>query len=112
MNDFSVRIAYHNRSMENVGEETYDFKQYSEMLKRHLMKVIVDVEDIIYYLEGGKPKEEWNVGTVERFQRIRHKLLDQANAIERLPQNLYYKGINCMSVNLSEIIAREINALN
>jgi hypothetical protein len=34
MTDFSVKIAYRNKSLENVGEETYDFEQYSEMMKR------------------------------------------------------------------------------
>lgn len=74
------------------------------------MRVIMDVEDVIYYLQDGKSKDDWDDGAMSRFQCIRHKLLDQANAIERLPQNLYYKDVTCMSVNLSEEIAKVLNA--
>lgn len=110
MNNFSVKITYKNRDLEHVSEWVYDFEQYAEMMKRELMRVIMDVEDVIYYL-GGSSKDEWDAETTERFQRIRHKLLDQANAIERLPQNLYYKGVNCMSTNASEMLAEIIDKI-
>lgn len=112
MNDFSVKIAYRNRSLENVGEETYDFEQYSEMMKKQQTRIIVDVEDLLYYLQDNKSKDEWDEGTMVRFQHIRHKLLDQANAIERLPRNLYYKGVNCASISSSEMVARIIDSLS
>lgn len=112
MTDFSVKIAYRNRSLENVGEETYDFVQYSEMMKKQQTRIIVDVEDLLYYIQDNKSKEEWDEGTMVRFQHIRHKLLDQANAIERLPRNLYYKGVNCASISSSEMIANVLNSLS
>ena len=36
---------------------------------------------------------------------LRHKMLDKANAIERLPGNIYYKGQSIMSENLAQYIA-------
>lgn len=34
MDDFSVKIAYRDKNMQNVGEYVYGFKQYAEMMKR------------------------------------------------------------------------------
>lgn len=110
MKNFSVKIAYKNRDLEQVSEWVYDFEQYADMMKRELTRIIMDVEDVIYHLDG-RSKDEWDAETTERFQRIRHKLLDQANAIERLPQNLYYKGVNCMSINASEMLAEMIDKI-
>ena len=36
---------------------------------------------------------------------LRHKMLDKANAVERLPNNICYKGVSIMSENLSQYIA-------
>ena len=110
MNDFTVKVAYRSKDMQELREWTYDFKQYTEMMKRELMRIIMEVEDTIYHLQGGQSKESWDTETMEHFQKIRHKLLDQANAIERLPQNLHYKGVSCASVSLSEILANFIDA--
>jgi hypothetical protein len=82
------------------------------MMKRELMRVIMEVEDTIYHLQGSRSKDEWDYETMEHFQKIRHKLLDQANAIERLPQTLHYKGVSCASVNLGEYLANIIDAAN
>lgn len=110
MKDFTVKIAYRNKAMDSVSEWTYDFQQYAEMTKRELMRVITDVEDLVYQLQN-KPKDEWDDNTMDRFQKIRHKLLDQANAIERLPQNLYYKGVNCLSMNSGEAMAKMLDSM-
>ena len=110
MNDFTVKVSYRNKESSDLREWSYDFKQYTEMMKRELMRVIMDVEDTIYHLQGSRSKDEWDTETMERFQRIRHKLLDQANAIERLPGNLCYKGINCANISMGELLANTINS--
>ena len=110
MNDFTVKVSYRNKECDNMREWNYDFKQYTEMMKRELMRVIMEVEDTIYHLQGSRSKDEWDSETMERFQKIRHKLLDQANAIERLPQTLHYKGVSCSNVNLSEYLAGILDA--
>lgn len=112
MNDFTVKVSYRNKESADLREWTYDFKQYTEMMKRELMRIIMEVEDTIYHLQGSRSKDEWDSETMEHFQKIRHKLLDQANAIERLPQTLHYKGVSCASVNLGEYLASIIDAAN
>ena len=110
MNDFTVKVAYRSKDMTDMREWTYDFKPYTEMMKRELMRIIMEVEDTIYHLQGSRSKEEWDSETMEHFQKIRHKLLDQANSIERLPQTLHYKGVSCASINLSEMLANIIDS--
>lgn len=110
MNDFTVKVSYRNKDSSDMREWTYDFKQYTEMMKRELMRIIMEVEDTIYHLQGSRSKDEWDSETMEHFQKIRHKLLDQANAIERLPQTLHYKGISCASISVSEFLADIINS--
>lgn len=48
----------------------------------------MDVEDLVYAINGNMPKELWNQETLGLFNRIRHKLLDKAGEIERLPKNM------------------------
>lgn len=110
MNDFTVKVSYRNRDMTEPKEWTYNFKQYTEMMKRELMHVIMEVEDTIYHLQGSRSKDEWDSETMEHFQKIRHKQLDQANAIERLPQSQHYKGVSCANISIGELLANTINA--
>lgn len=110
MSDFTVKVSYRNRDTTDLREWSYDFKQYTEMMKREIMRVIMDVEDIIYHLQGSRAKEDWDTETIDRFQKVRHKLLDQANAIERLPTSLHYKGVSCASINVSEMLANIIDS--
>lgn len=109
MSDFTVKIEYKNKDLETVIEREYEFSQYTELLNLELMRIIAEAEDAFYYLTG-KKKENWDDETKSRFQHIRHKLLDQANAIKRLPQTLSYRGISASSVNFSEVIAKDINS--
>lgn len=112
MNDFSVKVTYRGKDSASGKEWTYDLKQYADLMKRELVRIIMDVEDALYVAQGDKSKDEWDEETMMRFQRIRHKLLDQANAIERLPQNLYYKDVNCMSLKASEMLAKMIDSMS
>ena len=106
MSDFKVKIEYKNKDLETVVEKEYGFIDYTEMLSLELKRILMDVEDSFYYFSGNKQKQDWSPELNERFQKIRHKLLDQANAIKRLPENLSYKGIKATSMPFSEFIAR------
>lgn len=108
MSDWIVKIEYKNENMETVVEKDYDFHQYTEMLHLELMRIIMEVEDAFYFFTG-KQKDDWDEETVKRFKKIRHKLLDQANAIKRLPTTLSYKGVPANQIPLSEYIARKLN---
>lgn len=109
MSDFTVKIEYKNKDLETVVEREYEFSQYTELLNLELMRIIAEIEDSFYFLTG-KKKEDWDGEVKSRFQHIRHKLLDQANSIKRLPQTLSYRGISAASINFSEVIAKEINS--
>ena len=108
MNDFKVNIEYKDKKLQTVNERTYEFSEYVEMIQLELMRVIMDIEDAFYQMQG-KPKEEWDNAILASFQKIRHKLLDQANAIKRLPSTLNFRGVPCDSKNLSEVIAEMLN---
>lgn len=111
MDDLTVKVVYLNRNLEQVNEKTYSLKDYVKSTKLELMRIIMDVEDLVYQLLG-ESKDNWTKETLDAFNKIRHKILDQANAIERLPQNLLYKGkpfpvsfgefINSLGLNKSE----------
>lgn len=58
------------------------------MLRADLLRLITDVEDMVYMMNGNKPKDEWADETWASFCRIKHKLLDKAGDIGRLPDNI------------------------
>ena len=109
MSDFTVKIAYKNKNLEDISTRTYDFQQYVEMIKLELMRIIMDLEDVFYYLQDSKAKEDWDEETTNKFQKIRHKLLDQANSIERLPRNLYFQDVPCINMSIGKLVADIIN---
>ena len=104
MSEFKVTIQYKNKNLETVVEKEYDLISYTEMLNMELMRLIMDIEDAFYEFSGNKQKEEWSPELMERFKKIRHKMLDEANAIKRLPQNLTYKGIRADQISISDFI--------
>jgi len=108
MGDFIVKIEYKNDAMETVVEKEYSFPEYTEMLRLNLLRVIGDVEEAFYSFSGYKRKEDWDPDLLEKFKRIRHKMLDEANDIMRLPQTLYYKGVRADSIPLSEFLKRQL----
>ena len=108
MSDFKVKIEYKNKNLETVVEKEYNFIDYTEMLNLELKRILMDIEDAFYYLSGNKQKQDWSPELTERFQKIRHKLLDQANAIRRLPENLSYKGIKANTISFAEYLAKTL----
>lgn len=103
MSDWTVKIEYKNKNLETVVEKEYDFISYTEMLDLELKRLIMEIEDA-FYVFSGKQKEEWSDEMKERFQKIRHKMLDQANAIRRLPQTLSYKGAKADQMTMGEYL--------
>lgn len=108
MSDFRVKIEYKNKDLETVVEKEYGFVDYTEMLSLELKRILMDIEDAFYLFSGNKQKQDWPPELTERFNKIRHKLLDQANAIKRLPDNLSYHGIKATTMPFSEFIARNL----
>ena len=88
MKHLNVKITYRNSKLEPVSTQLYDLKDYTDMLRNDLLKVITDIEDGLYIATGNKTKDEWPDEVWGGFTRIKHKLLDKAGAIGRLPENI------------------------
>lgn len=106
MSDWKVKIEYKNKNLETIVEKEYDFLDYTEMLNLELKRVLMDIEDAFYFFSGNKQKAQWSPDLTNRFNKIRHKLLDQANAIKRLPNTLFYKNIPANSMNITEFVEK------
>lgn len=59
------------------------------MLSMDLKRIITDVEDLAYTMSGNSSKDEWSSAEVLAFQKIKHKLLDKAGEISRLPESIF-----------------------
>lgn len=109
LNDYSVDIIYKNKDMIDVNEKHYSLEEYCQEMKSNMTKIIMDVENVFYMYEGNKSKRNWSEGSIVAFEKIRHKILDTANAAARLPSSLKYKGQNINSVPMSNYFADIIN---
>ncbi len=108
MSDFIVTIEFKNKNadgeLETVVEKEYDFINYTELLHIGLTRIIKEIEDAFYYFTDEEQKENWDPEAKRRFSSIRHKLLDEANAIKRLPNTLSYKGIKANQISINDFI--------
>ncbi len=85
--DMYIRIVRHNSELEKVAEELYPLNEYCNFLSQGTIGLIQDVENILYK-SFGESKSGWPEGTLESFNAIRHKLLDRAGELRRLPENI------------------------
>ena len=112
MSDFTVKIEYktkdENGELQTVVEKEYDFLDYTDMLNLEIKNLLVDIENAFYYFEGNKQKEEWSRESKERFKAIRHKMLDRANAIKRLPETLHYKDKSPLQMSMGDYLKRNL----
>jgi hypothetical protein len=84
-----VRIVYRNEKLEPTYIREYSLGEYTETMRLDLLRLITDVEDLIYDAYGGKAKDEWGDRVWVSFCKIKHKLLDKAGDISRLPENIF-----------------------
>ena len=118
MKNIGVNIVYKNSKLETVCDKTYTLKEYTEMLHTDLLRLISDIEDMAYKFNDGKPKSEWTDDSWSMFCCIKHKLLDKAGEIERLPENIIeYDASTQLDTDidneqdLSRFVARVFNKL-
>lgn len=83
-----IRVPYYNSFKELKNERIYSIEDYTSVLRSDILRIITDVEDIIYDLNGNASKEDWDAKTIDAFNHVKHKLLDKANDIGRLPENI------------------------
>lgn len=86
--DLVVNVTYMDANMKPRYRRTYSLSDYTFQLQEDLRRVITDVEDLCYIANDNKEKEEWSDETFSLFNKIKHKLLDKAGDIGRLPDNL------------------------
>lgn len=86
---FGVRVTYRNNKMEIVDMKVYTLDSYASMLRNDLLRVITDIEDVIYAAKDNIPKDMWDDGTWSAYCRLKHRILDKAGAIERLPETIF-----------------------
>lgn len=58
------------------------------MLRADLLRLVTDVEDLAYLACDNRDKSEWPDDIWAAFCKIKHKLLDKAGDIGRLPENI------------------------
>ena len=100
MKNLGVKVTYRNRDLESIYTKTYSFCEYTEMLHADLLRLVTDIEDLCYTMNGGKPKDEWTDESFAAFNKIKHKLLDKAGDIGRMPENM----VERVSVPMSEVL--------
>lgn len=89
--ELCVRVTYRNKDMNPTYSKTYTLGEYTDMLRADLLKLVTDVENLCYMANGNKPKEDWSDETFSMFCLIKHKLLDKAGDIGRIPDNIVMK---------------------
>lgn len=108
-NEFIVTIDCKNKETNVTSKRSYTLSDYTQMIGLELKRIIMDVEDVLYDLEGGRQKDQWDESVKTAFGKIRHKLLDCANGVERIPINTKYNGVPCSGVKMSDYITALIN---
>lgn len=86
--EIGVRVTYKDKDLRPTYTKTYSLCEYTDMLRQDLLRLVTDVENLCYVANENKSKADWSDQTFEEFSRIKHKLLDKAGDIGRLPQNI------------------------
>ena len=110
--DYSVRIKYKNRKGDYVGENVYPFGAYTKVLSFDLKRCLGTIEEAVkeIYKKCGKDDDEnCDLREDPKFSEVRKIILDAANALERMPDTVCYKGIPISSCNAAEYISNLIN---
>lgn len=87
-NNLKVNVVYRDKNLDPTYERSYFLRDYTDMIRMNLIRVISDVEDLIYMMNENKTKQEWPDNIWVKFQHIKHKILDNAGSIGRLPDDI------------------------
>lgn len=87
-NNLKVNVVYRDKNLDPTYERSYFLRDYTDMIRMNLIRVISDVEDLIYTMSDNKTKQEWPDSVWVKFQHIKHKILDNAGSIGRLPDDI------------------------
>lgn len=93
--DIHVKITYRNSKLEPVCTEVYGLQEYTGMIRQSLLRLITDIEDTLYTATGNKTQDEWPDDVWASYLHIKHKILDKAGDIGRLPDNITLEEDAC-----------------
>lgn len=105
--DIGVRVVYRNRDMTPSYTKTYTLNEYTDMLRADLLRLVTDIEDLCYAANDNKDKEEWTDETFAYFNKIKHKLLDKAGDIGRIPENLVERVHEPMNEFIATLLGKD-----
>lgn len=100
-----VTVTYRDKDLRPTYTRTYTLPEYADSIRSDLQQLVGEVETLGYLANGNKPKEEWSDESFAAFTRIKHKLLDKAGEIGRLPANMK----QLKREPLSDYVARIMN---
>jgi len=86
--DIIVQITYRDKMLRPIYTKAYSLQEYADAVRADLQGLVGEVETLGYIANNNKPKDEWDDESFEVFSRIKHKLLDKAGEIGRLPSNM------------------------
>jgi hypothetical protein len=105
--DYTVEIRRRNADLNIVRQEKVPLTVFCDEQRRRLTYLIAEVENTLCDILG-KPRGEWDELTTDAFADVRRRLLDAANNIARLPENLCCNGANINTISATEYIANMI----
>ncbi len=105
--EICVRVTYRDKDLQPTSTKTYTLSEYAENMRADLQGLVGDVETLGYIANKNKPKEEWSAASFAIFNRIKHKLLDKAGEIGRIPSNIVLRNSAPMSEYMAHILDGE-----
>ena len=106
IDDYTVVEKYKNEHNNYVAENTIPFNGYMLMIGEGLKRCLNDIENSFREKSG---EEKYNPRNDPAFCKIRKRILDAANAVERLPDTMCFKGTPIKAYKASEYIADIVN---
>lgn len=102
-----VRVTYRDKDLQPTYTKTYTLGEYVEAMRSDLQSLVGEVETLGYIANDNKPKDEWSDDSFAAFSRIKHKLLDKAGEIGRLPVNLIFRTHEPLSNYMARLLDGE-----
>lgn len=107
--DYTVKVDYVSNQTGERFQRVYPFAGYMNNMAFELKQVLYETENVFFELEDHKDRAEWSEDSKAAFGKIRRKLLNSINSVQRLPETLHCKGISINSVPASEMLAHMID---
>lgn len=110
LKEIVVKVTYRDKDLRPTYTKTYSLDEYAETIRSDLQNLVGDVETLGYIANGNKAKEEWSDESFAIFTRIKHKLLDKAGEIGRLPVNMAVRTKMSLSDFMAQLLDEEDEA--